>query len=289
MQITNPPPKSILSLLRFRVARLIGRLPHFKGQNRFVRVLYGSHQVHKGALVSFDFVTSYFGLRYYGRTSEFIDWNVAVYEGAEKGLIDELLRIQRKFDPDIFLDIGANSGTFTLPLARHVQTYSFEPLSSNFSRLSKNVNENTDKLKKVHLEKFALSNVNSSVPIYTNHDSDNAGTASLSSAWHDSNTLLEEEVKALIFDELTEKIKCNRCLFKIDTEGHELEALKGMENFLKDTQCIGYIESDRDEVIQYLSSIGFRIEFFDIKRSSLRRGLAECKGHLLVSNYDLTT
>ena len=130
--------------------------------------------------------------------------------------------------------------------------------------------------------------MNSSVSIYTDNDSDNAGTASLSSSWHDSDNLLEEEVRVLIFDELTEEIKCNKCLFKIDTEGHELEALKGMDNFLQNTQCIGYIESDRDEVIHYLSSIGFRIEFFDIKRSSLRRGLKECQGHLLVSNYKST-
>ena len=94
------------------IALFFGKLRFFKGQDRIVRLFYHPNKfknLNKGE----NFVTDYYGLKYKGITSNYIDWGVYFKGGHEKGLVNYLKKNISKFD--IFFDVGANSGTISLP------------------------------------------------------------------------------------------------------------------------------------------------------------------------------
>ena len=79
---------SILKL----IAVFFGKLPFFKGQDRIIRLFYPPNKfndLNKGE----HFVTDYYGLKYKGITSNYIDWGVYFKGGHEKGLVNYLKKI----------------------------------------------------------------------------------------------------------------------------------------------------------------------------------------------------
>ena len=72
------------------IAQTLGRkLPFFKGKNKIIRILYSpDRNLNSGE----KFITDYFGKKYEGITSNFIDWGVYFYGGLEKGLLRDAVR-----------------------------------------------------------------------------------------------------------------------------------------------------------------------------------------------------
>ena len=119
------------------LAKKVGHLPFFRGQDRLVRYFYPPNKfknLNKGEI----FNTEYFGVKYKGITSNYIDWGVYFKGGHEKGLIKFLKKEISNFD--IYLDIGANSGTLSLPFIfeEKLDIICFEPLSYSFNKLKTN-------------------------------------------------------------------------------------------------------------------------------------------------------
>lgn len=143
------------------------------------------------------------------------------------------------------VDVGANMGAFTVPIATLVaqrggNVYSFEAQRTVFQQLCGNVFLN--RLSNVCTYNVAVSNNNTPIPIpvidYSRNT--NVGALSLSEEVHKGRgeTITQTEpVNATTLDEFATSVPDLRCsLLKIDVEGMELEVLQGASKFLESNQ-----------------------------------------------------
>ncbi len=154
---------------------------------------------------------------------------------------------------DIIFDIGANEGSFSYFLSTIItqgEIYSFEPQKKVFNILRGSLK----KIRNVQLYNIAISdhtgNSTIYVPIVKGHLS--PCEASLDPHFNDfsgyerikkSDRYVSETINLMTLDYFCEKNEINRVDFiKCDTEGHELEFLKGSEKCLSKFKPILLIE-----------------------------------------------
>jgi FkbM family methyltransferase len=132
----------------------------------------------------------------------------------------------------VLVDVGANQGEFSLFAASKIKggkVLSFEPVSSNVKMLKKNIALNN--YSQIELFEFGLLDEETDLPVYTSNDEIlNSGRhEGLSTLYPDDYRSVQEEIIQLkVFDSLFFE-KLERLDFiKIDIEGAELPALKGM-------------------------------------------------------------
>jgi FkbM family methyltransferase len=170
------------------------------------------------------------------------------------------LEILKTFtDKDIFLDIGAHYGTFSLLLNKG-KCYAFEPYDKNFKKLIKNTLLNPSK----HIIpiKVALSDIKKGYHLESHPKYDGITKV----VFDDS------QVKTLPLDDIVinfvkfgknEVVK----LIKIDVEGLEYNVLKGAEKTIKTFHPYLIIECHRIEtpkmVISFVKRLGYTYEFLD--------------------------
>lgn len=154
----------------------------------------------------------------------------------EENLIREFLASYKNKDLTIF-DIGANVGLYTekiLENARQIncfpQIHAFEPTSSCWQQLKQKFGYE----KSVKLNNFGISDSTGEAAIY--YDQENSKLASLyqrDSKIYNFELSQQETIK---LQKLEDYIKNNSIehinLLKIDIEGHELSALRGLGYFL---------------------------------------------------------
>jgi len=148
-----------------------------------------------------------------------------VYEEFETAVVKKLIEKN-----DIVVDIGANIGYYTLIFARAVgkegKVFAFEPEPTNFDLLTKNLEINN--YKNVVFVKKAVSKRNEKTCLYINNE--NLGGHTMID-FKESNDFIEIESVRLddYFNDLDVKIN----FIKIDIEGFEIEAIKGMTSILR--------------------------------------------------------
>jgi FkbM family methyltransferase len=130
---------------------------------------------------------------------------------------------------DTVIDVGANIGTITIPLAKHVgksgKVISFEPQSKLFELLSKNVELN--ELKNVEVNRKPVgrsSGLTTCVPELDYDAVHNFGSTNMQSE-------NGEPLKTVCLDEFVEKIP-KPSLIKLDAEGMEDEILLGSKKLI---------------------------------------------------------
>jgi len=163
------------------------------------------------------------------------------------------------------VDVGANIGYYTTLFSRLVgktgSIIAFEPDPTNFSILQKNCSANG--CTNVKLENLALSDRAGSAKLYLSEV--NRGDHRMSS---DDDNLETIEIKTARLDEFLQDEE-EFDLLKMDIQGHEFHALKGMGDLL-DRQGITVVMefwpkalkeagSDPVELLAYLISKGFEI------------------------------
>lgn len=136
-----------------------------------------------------------------------------------------LLHFLRK--EDLFFDIGANIGSYTVLASGHIgaNTFSFEPVPSTFSHLINNIwiNQITDKVKAFNI---ALGSEKGSIDFTDSFDAMN----------HVAN---KDEPSIKVPLDTLDGILHNQkvpILIKIDVEGFEKEVLKGATRTLNDNE-----------------------------------------------------
>lgn len=133
---------------------------------------------------------------------------------------------------DLFMDVGANVGTYTVLASAHVgcRTLAFEPVPATLALLRENLVLN-GLLERVQSFGCAVGARAGTVPVTQGFDTVNhvlSGT--------DRRHLDTLEVKVVTLDEKAEQEGCP-LLVKIDVEGYETEVLGGMPEILAHQQC----------------------------------------------------
>lgn len=143
-------------------------------------------------------------------------------------------------EDSIFMDVGANKGELTLAAANHVKNgmvYSFEPVSYLFNSLKNHVEINN--LSNVNYYQLGLGLTNDILPIFNNtHElyEDNTIHEGLFTLYPSKTRSKEyETIKIVNFDQYNDEFIHLDKLdgIKMDIEGNELFALKGMEQTIK--------------------------------------------------------
>ncbi len=175
-------------------------------------------------------------------------------------------------DKMVCLDIGANVGALTLPLARQVgpqgQVLAFEPGLSFFERLKKNLQINPKLKGRVSLFQIGLSYEPGT--LQWSEDPEFPGNA-----WLLGKSGIEVPVNRL--DSVLEPLNLHRLdLIKIDVEGMEWEVFKGAEATLKKFHPKIIFESTlefeiirnqpvRKQALEFLESLNYKVQGIDSK------------------------
>jgi FkbM family methyltransferase len=195
------------------------------------------------------------GTMMYLRRDRYIGRSFTEYGEYSEGEID-LFR-QCVGPGDVALDIGANFGAHTLPLAQIVgpsgTVFAFEPQRILFQILCGNVALN--EIPNVHALPVALGRAagRTKVPALDYRGASNFGGVSLGAAQG-------EDVPVVTLDQLeVSKVK----LIKIDVEGMELDVLAGAKATLARCHPILYVENDRadkaEALVALLQEDGYRM------------------------------
>jgi FkbM family methyltransferase len=209
------------------------RLLRFGLRDRIIRFFHDPDANNNGI-----FIENFFGFRYRGDFATFIDWNV-YYFGAYS--IQELLfskDVLKRLNNPTVLDIGANVGHHTLFFSRFAkEVHAFEPNESVVKKLYEKIEVN--QVKNITVHTVGLGDVNSNLQFHlpTNN---NTGTGSF---------LKQDETKKTVElpvrrgDDYLKTIAVDKVDFiKMDIEGFEKEALKGLQQTLLRNRPVIFFE-----------------------------------------------
>lgn len=193
-------------------------------------------------------------------------------------------------------DLGANTGYYSLLAATKahcpIEIHAFEPIPDYANQIKKNayINRLEDK---ITVHELAASNENGSFPLYlaglgsslnSNFPANNSQTLNVKTVTLDS--YLAENQNEQQINQQGKKNLAAPDIMKIDIESHELSAIKGMEQMLKKSYPILFIEIIKnmgnfsnpnfEETFSYIKNLGYEAYFtapisgaqFDIQSSS---------------------
>lgn len=171
---------------------------------------------------------------------------------------------------DVCLDIGAHVGMYTIPIALRVgskgRVIAFEPNEQNFNSLLRNISFN--KLDNIHSLRMAVSNEDGEIPFYCRPNTDQHSIYP-DIPWSSPNGQYTVLVKSARIDTLVSNGTIPKPNFiKIDIEGGELEAIRGLGEAGKHARAmLVEIHEKRlilaghddpfDEVVNSLKNLGF--------------------------------
>lgn len=170
-------------------------------------------------------------------------WNSAV-SGEDFVITNVIKKFIQKEDPTIF-DVGANVGDYSRKVREEfpsAEIYAFEPNPASFELLTCNLSSF-----QVNCHKLGIGSNSSKQKIYSYSNEVDSQHASVYKNvlldLHKANDIVEMEFNNTTLDEFCESNGIHSIDFiKIDTEGHELEVLKGGRKM---------ISEDRISMIQF--------------------------------------
>jgi FkbM family methyltransferase len=210
---------------------------------------------------------------------EGIDFSIYLLGSFEPGTVRACKRLVKP--GDTVIDIGANIGAHTLPLAQLVgpsgRVIAFEPTAFAFRKLRHNVTLNPELASRI----LALQHVLVSA-------SEEAVPTTLFSSWplssgeplhakHRGRSMTTEGASAVTFDDAVSRLGVARIDFvKIDVDGHELPVLQGGVKTLKRfgptllIELAPYAHEEEghnfDNLLRLLAECGYRLRDADAGR-----------------------
>ena len=250
---------SLLSTIDFITSHPLNRKHKLKSIVRFVKWQIGSRMV-PGAVVC-DWVN---GSRFLVRTGETgLTQNIytGLHEFVDMGFLLHFLRSE-----DLFVDIGANAGSYTILACSAVgaRGYAFEPVPITYSRLIDNVQINNlnDKVKCIN-KGVGVAQEN----IFFTSDSGPTNHA-VASGEESGNTICVEmtALDVALGDNAP-------ALIKIDVEGYEMPVLEGAQETLANRALNSVIVElngsgerygfDEVRILEMMFDLGFRSYAYD--------------------------
>lgn len=197
-------------------------------------------------------------------TEDLIDRAIALEGIWEEQQLEDFAAVCRAQRADIFLDIGANTGIYSVLLARLRlcgEIIAFEPDPGNFARLLANLSVNR------------LVGTVRALPVAVGHEAAEvslmqAGSGNRGESWvahpdkppEEAPGVATHRVRQIRFDDEF-AIAGKTVIVKMDVEGSEFHALAGMRRTLRDNRCYLQVElySDRfEELKALLEGLGYR-------------------------------
>lgn len=180
-----------------------------------------------------DFVVNIDGILYEGNLRNGIDNDIFYYGAYEKPILFWLRDVIRATyaNQGTFIDIGANTGQHSLFMSRYAKAvHAFEPWEPVLKRFRRMVTNND--IKNIAIYPFGLGDENSKKPFYK-PPADNLGSGSFVEGFGKNNSY-EGELEIRVGDEALEKAGVKSvALIKMDIEGYEKPALKGLRRTLQ--------------------------------------------------------
>jgi len=196
--------------------------------------------------------------------------SLALLKNGDYGHLEKLFFSKVVNSGETVLDIGANIGYFSTFFSKltgqNGRVYCFEPSPENYTLLIKNIEIN--KAKNARAYQIAAGDCNSTLKLYLNEE--NSGDNRFFS---DEDAYKSVEVPVQKLDDLQEIVNTEVNFIKIDIQGNELSALKGMEEILMRNNNIkifceywpyGLISNNTNpkDLYDYIKSLGFIIYDF---------------------------
>jgi FkbM family methyltransferase len=202
-----------------------------RGRDRVIRWFFPPD-----AMADLPFVTDFFGFRYRGNFNNYIDWMVffyGCYSRNELYLLRDAAVILRKLGRKqvFFFDVGANIGHHSLFMSRYAdKVFAFEPYEKVSAKLAEKIADNA--LINIEIFPVALGSEDKELD-YFEPAGPNAGTGTFSTEVPDNWSGTTRRTMAYQGDALFKKIGLPRIdILKIDVEGFEPEALRGLRQRL---------------------------------------------------------
>jgi FkbM family methyltransferase len=216
------------------------------------------------------------GIRYDLDLGEGIDLSVFLFGSFQPQVVrNRFVRLPRD---GVVVDVGANVGIFALQLAQAVprgRVFAFEPTHHAFARLKRNLELNPElspRVEAVQAFVSAASDQRPSLSAYASWrvDGSSFGTHPL----HGGTEKSAEGIGAVSLDDFAAQRGLHRVDFiKIDTDGHELEVLRGARGLLARHRPVvvfeiaGYVMEERgiafSDYVSLLAPLGYAL--FDAK------------------------
>jgi FkbM family methyltransferase len=185
---------------------------------------------------------------------------------------------------EVFYDIGANIGVYSIQAARlvepHGKVYAFEPHSANFTRLIENVICNS--LQDVVVSCNIPLNSNEGFA-YFKYDSTTPGTSNsqLSTGSNESESRAPNVLSELKYTTSIDRLIESGTILpahhvKIDIDGNELEVLYGMTHLLGSPQRPRTLQVElnghrNDAIVALMHDLGYHLADKHLSRSAARR------------------
>ena len=198
-------------------------------------------KIYKNKKIIFKF----FDINLEGNINEPIDKEIFIFNNYENNQINYLIKKIRAENSDYFIDIGANSGIYSLIISKAIENIkikSFEPVKKTIKKFENNLKLNKN-LNNIKLYKFGLSNQNRNLLMKTkirNNFIQSAGYSVVNKGDNLKGLHLEKNLFK-VGDKIL-KLKNKKIAIKIDTEGHENEVLKGLKKLLTNNKILLQIE-----------------------------------------------
>jgi FkbM family methyltransferase len=193
------------------------------------------------------------GLTFVVGHKDLIDYHLARDGAWEPVQLNRFADVAGKVPFDVFLDIGANAGFYSAIVAANdlaKEVIAFEPDPGNYARLKANLEANNLQ-EEVWAIQQALGDKADEVTL-TQASDHNRGESYITQPDMPAGAVTHR-VKQVKFDD-EYQIKNKHILIKMDIEGYEFHALKGMERTLRDNLCYLQVElySERIEELKEL-------------------------------------
>ena len=215
--------------------RLFGHLNfiRFGVRDRILRYL---HDQDTAASESFE--VNFYGHAYPGNFNNFIDWSVFYYGAYAREELSLIAHLLEPIAKPVVFDIGANVGHHSLFAATVASTvHSFEPFAKVADKLKEKVARNC--LANITLHEIALGETSESKP-FNPPSGNNPGTGSFLGADPQVNSL---DLRIERGDQyLNERSIDHVDLIKMDIEGFEIFALKGLRETLQRSRPLCFFE-----------------------------------------------
>ena len=179
------------------------------------------------------FIFKFNGLNLELNIKEPMDQMIFFHGYYENKQIEFLIKTIQDFKPDLFIDVGANSGFYSLFIGKEfpkLKIKSYEPIKKTFSKFKKNIelNNNIESIKKIKIYNFGLSDKKKVLKMkaLVKNNYIQQGGFGVAQKNEDLSSLHAESAH---FDKVDNNIKVQNkiIVIKIDVEGHELNVLKG--------------------------------------------------------------